>query len=79
MDKFPPKPPKGPNPDIAPFPNTKILRFPYFFGIPVFLMAEFSHKNPGNVKDLFWYDLDDSLPFCMAKKEGDDPGTTAVI
>jgi hypothetical protein len=42
-------------------------------------MAEFSHKNQRNVKDLFCYDFNDSLPFCMAKNEGEDPETTAVI
>jgi len=52
MDKFPPKALKGQNPDIAPFPKKKILSFPYFFGIPVFLPAGLFHKNPGNVKNL---------------------------
>jgi hypothetical protein len=53
MDKFPPKPPKGPNPDIAPFPKKKNLCFLNFFGIPVFLQTGLSHKNPGNVKNSF--------------------------
>jgi hypothetical protein len=44
MDKFPPKPPKGPNPDIAPFPKKKYSVFKTLSEFPSSFRPDFPTK-----------------------------------